>query len=78
MIKIFSFQQVRKCYIIYISKEREPMKYAVCEEIIDGILTNVYTIRDSKDTDPNYFMVYGYFDTYEDAKQYLDNVVRVR
>lgn len=53
-------------------------EYAVCEEIIDGILTDIYTIKDSKDTDPNYFMVHEYFDTYEDAKQYLDNVVRVR
>ena len=59
-------------------QEREPMKYAVCEEIVDGILTNVYTIRDSKDTNPDRFMVHGYFDTYNEAKQYLDNVVRIR
>lgn len=54
------------------------MKYAVCEEIVNDILTNIYTIRDSKDIDPNYFMVHGYFDTYNEAKQYLDTVVRVR
>ena len=54
------------------------MKYAVCEEIVEDILTNVYTIRDSKDTNPNRFMVHGYFDTYDEAKQYLDTVARVR
>ena len=47
------------------------MKYAVCEEIFDNILNGCYTIRTAQDTNPNRFMVHGYFDTYEEAYNFI-------
>lgn len=46
--------------------------FAVCEEILeDNCLSGCFSIRDKNDTNPTRFMVYGYFDSYDEAADYL-------
>ena len=46
--------------------------YAACEEIIDHEPSGIFTVRDWNDTNPHCFMVHGYFDTFEEAHDYID------
>ena len=47
-------------------------EYIVCDEQINGFYCGCYTIRSIHDLYSPRFRVMGNFDTYEEAKEYID------
>ena len=47
-------------------------QYAVCEEIIKGKPSECYSIRVISDTNPARFIIIQIFDSYEEAKDFVN------
>lgn len=59
-------------------KERGFTLVVICDEIINGQMSHCYTIRDENDCSPVRFHKVATFDTYDDARKYLDFLAKAR